>query len=184
MLPEWSVRSGNSPTGSTSSETARRSPHSTPLLGPVLDNALQVADAFRDKVLIDDNDNGLDDSKTLLFDLNAALAEAGLEDKLFAANLGGKLTLIALDSAFPSFTVAGAQPLGFGALQASSLPAGQQFHQAQATTAFVDVVPGTVDDAGILQANLAFTVAAAGRTYNVKVNKSSTDDNTRLGDDR
>ena len=82
-----------------------------PLLGPVLDNALQVADAFRDKVLIDDNDNGLDDSKTLLFDLNAALAEAGLEDKLFAANLGGKLTLIALDSAFPSFTVAGAQPL-------------------------------------------------------------------------
>ena len=59
-----------------------------PLLGPVLDNALQVADAFRDKVLIDDNDNGLDDSKTLLFDLNAALAEAGLEDKLFAANLG------------------------------------------------------------------------------------------------
>ena len=142
------MRSGNSPTGSTSSETARRSPHSTPLLGPVLDNALQVADAFRDKVLIDDNDNGLDDSKTLVFDLNAALAEAGLEDKLFAANLGGKLTLIALDSAFIRRSPWPAPSPWLRRLQASSLPAGQQFHQAQATTAFVDVVPGRLTTPG------------------------------------
>ena len=69
-----------------------------PLVGPALDKVLGVADAFRDKLLLDDADNGLDDAKTLLFDLNAALSAAGLGDRLRAENVGGKIKLIANDA--------------------------------------------------------------------------------------
>ncbi len=100
-----------------------------PLVGPALDEALQLADGFRDLVLLDDKDTGLDNAKTLLADLNAALEGAGLGRKLFAANVGGNIALIATDASITFFTVAGATALGFGASQngtkclaASSLP--------------------------------------------------------------
>ena len=76
-----------------------------PVVGPALDKVLGVADAFRDKLLIDDRDNGNDGSTTLLFDLNAALAAAGLGDRMRAERTAdGKLRLVSNDAAITGFT--------------------------------------------------------------------------------
>jgi hypothetical protein len=78
-----------------------------PLVGPALDKVLGFADAFRDKILIDDNDDDLDGPTTLLHDINAALAQAGLGDKIRAENSSGKIKLISNDANVTAFTVAG-----------------------------------------------------------------------------
>jgi Ca2+-binding RTX toxin-like protein/outer membrane protein OmpA-like peptidoglycan-associated protein len=152
-----------------------------PLVGPALDEALQFADAFRDLVLIDDNDTQLDNDKTLLFDLNAALEDAGLGRKFFAANEGGHITLVALDPSITGFTVAGAEALGFSASQASSVPTGHVFPEVVATNAFADAE-------GNLGSDLSFTVTIGtgtdAKTYTVEVKKADTDANTAIGDDR
>ena len=148
-----------------------------PLIGPVLDEAMQLADTFRDLVLIDDNDTRLDDNKTLLHDLNAALDDAGLGRKLFAANVDGKIALIALDASFTSFNVTGAPALGFAPSQSSSLPTGRFFEEAVGSSAFSDAE-------GNLSADLSFTITAGSKTYEVTVAKTATDDNTTVGDDR
>ena len=148
-----------------------------PLVGQALDEALQFADAFRDLVLIDDNDTKLDDTKTLLKDLNNALADAGLGRKMFAANVGGHIAVVALDAGITSFTVSGAGALGFDSPQMGSVPLGKFFAEAMATNGFSDAE-------GNLSADLNFTVTIGSKSYTVKVEKTATDDNTKIGDDR
>lgn len=145
-----------------------------PLVGPALDKALQLADAFRDFVLIDDNDTQLDNDKTLLYDLNAALGDAGLGRKMFAANVGGKIGFFALDASIASFTVGGAGALGFAASQNGTVPGGKFFAEAVANSNFGNLQ-------GDLGGDLSFTITIGTKVYAVEVAQS---DNTTIGDDR
>jgi hypothetical protein len=158
-----------------------------PLVGPALDEALQLADGFRDLVLLDDNDTELDNSKTLLADLNDALDDAGLGRKLFAAKVGGSIALIALDAGITSFTVAGATKLGFSEPQSGSKPSGKLFAEAVAGIAFPDLTGKlNVDDGGTVEVetSLSFDITIGSKTYAVELTQSAVDNNEKIGDDR
>jgi Ca2+-binding RTX toxin-like protein len=148
-----------------------------PLVGPALDKVLGFADSFRDKLLIDDNDNGLDDAKTLLFDINAALEASGLGDKIRAENSGGLIKLIALDSGIGQFHVTGGTALGFAASVSSSGLPGDVFESILAG------IPVNAQGRPGADVTLMITIDAK-PAVQVKILKTDTDANEKVGDDR
>ena len=130
-----------------------------PLVGPALDEALQLADAFRDLVLIDDNDTLLDNDKTLLNDLNAALADAGLGRKLFAANVGGKIALVGARRQHHVLHGRRRPPrMGSAARRTAA------YRRASSSPRRSPTAPSATPD-GKLAADLSFTVTIGSKTY-------------------
>lgn len=145
-----------------------------PLVGPALDKVLGFADSFRDRLLIDDADDGLDGANTLVFDINAAIEEAGLSDQLRAEIAGGKIKLIANDAAITSISVSAAAELGFTGSESSS---GTPFESIVATGA-APANGKLVDDAVL---NISINGATA---IPVTITSASANNNVALGNDR
>jgi Ca2+-binding RTX toxin-like protein len=151
-----------------------------PLVGPALDSVLGFADAFRDKLLIDDADDGVDNATTLVNDVNAALAAAGLDDSLRAEidPATDKLRIVA-NQAGVAFTVKGSlgNQLGFGLNQASAgslyqsvLAAGGVYHDG--------------DDRPRLTGDVTLQISVAGGPdVAVLVSAAATANNLKLGND-
>ena len=55
-----------------------------PFVGDALDEVLQFADLFNDTLLFDDGDDDTDGANKLISDINRALADADLDDRLRA----------------------------------------------------------------------------------------------------
>ncbi|MES2992163.1 MAG: OmpA family protein [Pseudomonadota bacterium] len=146
-----------------------------PLVGPVLDNVLGFADAFRDKLLIDDADDGTDTSKTLLFDINAALGQAGLGDALRAEFAGDKLRLIANDNNV-TFSIGAVAGLGFSGAESAVNIGSSPYKSITATLA-----PANVRLAADAVLNVIIGSAAP---VVVTVAAAVTNDNTARGNDR
>ena len=141
-----------------------------PLIGPVLDDILGLADAFRDGVLFDDADDGKDGSTTLLFDINAALEAPTLAGKLRAEISDGKFRLVANDASITSISVAAVTALGIAGTETTT---GGVFKSLTGSVAIPNVVSGDVTLA------IALNGAAA-----VNVLVTNTGNNTKLGNDR
>jgi hypothetical protein len=138
-----------------------------PLVGPALDQVLGFADAVRDRLLFDDNDDGIDGVDKLTTDINAALAAASLADDLRAEIDGtGKIKLIA-NTANSPFTVDGnAATAGPGGYHAYTVPTAPPAN-------------------GVLGADLVLSIAIGGGSpVAVTVKKTETDNNIGLGNDR
>jgi hypothetical protein len=86
-----------------------------PVIGPGLNGVLAFSDAFRAKLLFDDGGDGIDGSDKLITDLNAALANAGLANRLVAQASEGRIQFAAIDPTVTKFTVSAVAPLGFAA---------------------------------------------------------------------
>ncbi|QSA97859.1 OmpA family protein [Methylococcus sp. EFPC2] len=148
-----------------------------PLVGTALDSVLGFADAFRDKLLLDDGDDGIDAANSLVFDLNAALEDAHLADRLRAEAVvggpdNGKIRLVANDAAIGSFSVTAAAGLGFG-------------NQSSSGTLYQALTASATPPNLKLGADASFQVVIDGApAVAVTLKSANTADNTKFGNDR
>ena len=138
-----------------------------PLVGPALDRVLGFADTFRDALLFDDGDDGVDGPNTLQYDVNAALEDADLGAQLRAEfDNTGKIVLIA-NQPNVAFTVNGA----------NSTAGTHGFHTY--------TVPGVQPESGVLLADLSLLISVSGSpAIAVMVQNAQTSNNLKRGNDR
>ena len=147
-----------------------------PLVGDALDEVLAFADLFQNTLLFDDGGDGTDDSNTLVSDINDALSDAGLGDRIVAEAVDGFIHLFAIDRSITAFslTAAGGNALGFGASQSAVNNNGRiELVASSAATGF--------ELLGDVIFNLSIGAAAP---IAVTVTQASTTGNTSVGNDR
>ncbi len=145
-----------------------------PIIGSALDEVLKFADLFQNTLLFDDGGDGTDGADKLANDINAALTDAELGDKIFAEVQEGKISLFAIGPGIDSFTVSG-NGLGFTGLRSAALNSGR-----------LELL-GTVNapSTGILASDVLLTIAINGALgIAVNVGASATTANTGLGNDK
>ncbi len=147
---------------------------SIPLVGPALDDALKFSDLFKKTLLFDDGGDGVDGADKLITDINAALASAGLGEKIAAEAKDGKVSLFAIAPGVTSFSVSG-NGLGYGAVRSAAMSQGR-FE-----------LDGTSDAPanGVLGSDVTFNIAINGAAaVAVSVTAASTSANTGRGNDK
>jgi outer membrane protein OmpA-like peptidoglycan-associated protein/Ca2+-binding RTX toxin-like protein len=154
-----------------------------PLVGTALDQVLGFADAFRDKLLFDDGDDGVDGANALITDLNEALASAKLSDRLRAEADGTKIRLVANDASITTFKITNPTAgLGFSNNQSSS---GAPFQSLTADSAPSPDSPPSPDSAFVFLTDQTFDVAIGNApAVTVTLRSSVTANNTKLGNDK
>ncbi len=156
-----------------------------PLVGDALDEVLRFADLFQNTLLFDDGGDGVDGATTLVADVNSALADAGLQDRIIAEAVDGRLHLFAIDRSITeiSLTATGGNALGFGASQSSV----DNLGRVELVAASAAPASGQLGGDEVFSLVITALVQGApvtGAPVVVTVTSSSTTGNTSVGNDR
>ncbi|MDT8419498.1 MAG: calcium-binding protein, partial [Desulfuromonadales bacterium] len=151
-----------------------------PLADAAIEEVLGFAEMISSKLLYDKGaDHAFDQADTLLVDLNSALDEAGLRDRILAIADGTSITLVAIDPDISGFSLAanGSNDGGFAQLGLSGL-------SASGTICYhLDMTPSSAELSGDAGFDISMTIDGQSLVVPVLLSASATTGNQRIGDD-